>query len=67
MPHTMPQSTETKMRLNITIEIDVEDLPVLPGAPKATVDGLVEALRLHTSHVTSNFEGEVVKFAVEKA
>ena len=55
------------MRVNITIEIDVEDLPTLPGVPSATVDNFIDMLKLHTSSVVSNYEGKLVKFAVEKA
>ena len=55
------------MRVNITIEIDVEDLPTLRGAPTATVDDFIGMLKLHTSSVVSNYEGKLVKFAVEKA
>ena len=55
------------MRLNISIEIDVEDLPTLPGAPNATVDDFIGMLKHHTSHVISNYEGKLVKFEVEKA
>ncbi len=55
------------MRVNITIEIDVEDLLTLPGAPSATVDDFIGMLKLHTSHVVSNYEGKLVKFDVEKA
>ena len=55
------------MRLNISIEIDVEDLPTLRGAPNATVDDFIGMFKLHTSHVVSNFEGNLRKFDVEKA
>jgi len=55
------------MRVNITIEIDVEDLPTLPGAPNANVDDFINMLKLNTSSVVNNFEGKVVKFTAEKA
>jgi len=58
---------EDEMRVNITIEIDVEDLPTLRGAPTATVDDFIGMLKLHTSSVVSNYEGKIVKFAAEKA
>lgn len=54
------------MKVNLSIEIEVEDLPKLKGVPNATVDGLIGMIRLHTNMVTENYYGEVVKFVVEK-
>ena len=55
------------MKLFISLEIDVEDLPVLPGAPTATVEDFINMLKLHTSSVVSNYEGKLVRFDIEKA
>ena len=55
------------MKLNISIEIDIEDLPASPVAPNATVNDFIGMFKLHTSHVVSNYEGKFVKFEVEKA
>lgn len=55
------------MKLFVTIEIDVEEPPVVESAPPATIDGMVDQIRAHTSMIVSNFNGELVRFSVEKA
>ena len=54
------------MKINLSIEIDAEDMPTLEGVPNATVDGMIDMIQHHTSMVIQNYGGKMAKFDVDK-
>lgn len=54
------------MKINLSIEIEAEDLPKVEGAPNATVDQMIDMIRHHMSMVAQNYRGSIVRFDVDK-
>lgn len=54
------------MKVTLSIDIEAEDMPTLEGVPNATVDGMIDMIRHHTSMVIQNYSGKMVKFDVDK-